>query len=171
MQVGQARRAPQAPLARVVRAVGLVAALALAPLAGAASEVALTLVGAADGSAAIELGLEELEAMPQVTVVTENEFVDGAVAFRGPLVRDVIARMEPAEVLRFTAANDYYVDIPTSDFVAFDAILAIEADGRRLSRRDKGPLWLIYPMSDHPELRDPTYISRLIWQVVRIETP
>jgi hypothetical protein len=28
----------------------------------------------------------------------------------------------------------------------------------------------MYPISDHPELRDPTYVHRLIWQVVRIET-
>ena len=71
--------------------------------------------------------------------------------------------------MRFVAANDYYVDIPTSDFADYDAILAMEADGEPLSRREKGPLWLMYPISDHAELRDPIYLRRLIWQVVRIE--
>ena len=47
----------------------------------------------------------------------------------------------------FVAANDYYVDIPTEDFTTYDAILAMEADGERLSRREKGPLWLMYPIS------------------------
>ena len=51
------------------------------------------------------------------------------------------------------AANDYFVDIPTQDFRDYDAILAMEADGKQLSRRDKGPLWLMYPISDHAELR------------------
>jgi hypothetical protein len=42
-------------------------------------------------------------------------------------------------------------------------------DGVPLSKRDKGPIWMIYPMSDHEELRDPVYNSRLIWQVVKLE--
>ena len=46
----------------------------------------------------------------------------------------------------------------------------MEADGKPLSRREKGPLWLMYPISDHAELRDPIYLRRLIWQVVRIES-
>ena len=45
----------------------------------------------------------------------------------------------------------------------------MEADGEKLSRREKGPLWLMYPISDHAELNDPIYLRRLIWQVVRIE--
>ena len=52
-----------------------------------------------------------------------------------------------------------------------DQTLALmEADGKKLSRRDKGPLWLMYPISDHDELKDALYIHRLIWQVVRIES-
>ena len=105
------------------------------------------------------------------TVVTENEFANGKVAYRGPLVRDVLAQLglDDVEQVRLVAANDYFVDIPTEDFRDYDAILAMEADGKRLSRRDKGPLWLMYPISDHAELNDPVYLRRLIWQVVRIE--
>jgi hypothetical protein len=93
------------------------------------------------------------------------------VAYRGPLVRDVLAQLglDGLDFVRLVAANDYYVDIPTEDFRTYDAILAMEADGERLSRREKGPLWLMYPISDYPELRDPIYMRRLIWQVVRIE--
>jgi len=71
--------------------------------------------------------------------------------------------------VRFVAANDYYVDIPTEDLVKYHAILAMQADGRPLTRREKGPLWLMYPISDYPALQDPIYMRRLIWQVVRIE--
>ena len=73
------------------------------------------------------------------------------------------------ESVRFIAANDYFVEIPTEDFRRYDVILAMEADGAPLARRDKGPIWLMYPISDHEELGDPIYIHRLIWQVVRIE--
>lgn len=120
----------------------------------------------------LEFTLAEIDALPKATIETENEFTDGMTTYRGPLVRDVIEHLGLGEAatLRFIAANDYYVDIPTADFRRYNAILAMEADGTRLSRRDKGPLWLMYPISDHSELQgDPTYITRLIWQVVRIE--
>jgi hypothetical protein len=141
-----------------------------AGVAGAAGP-ALALVGA--DSATLELSLEQLEAMPQETVATENEFSDGVVSYRGPLVRDVLAQagLDQLETVRFIAANDYFVDIPTTDFRDYDAILAMEANGEKLSRREKGPLWLMYPISEHAELRDPIYLRRLIWQVVRIEAP
>ncbi len=43
------------------------------------------------------------------------------------------------------------------------------ADGERLSLRDKGPLWLMYPIDDHAELQDPLYNVRLIWQLTSME--
>jgi hypothetical protein len=148
--------------------VAAAAILASAPCVLAGADAALTLSHAAK---TIEMSLDDLAALPQTTVVTENEFSDGKVAYRGPLVRDVLAQLgldQEAEV-RFTAANDYFVDIPTRDFKDYDAILAMEADGKPLSRREKGPLWLMYPISDHRELLDPVYLRRLIWQVVRID--
>jgi hypothetical protein len=158
---------PECPFA--ARALVAAAVLITAPgaIAGAA-ETALTL---SRESKTIELSLEDLAALPQVTVVTENEFSDGKVAYRGPLARDVLAQvgLDHEQAVRFVAANDYFVDIPTGDFRDYDAILAMEADGKPLSRREKGPLWLMYPISDHAELNDPTYLGRLIWQVVRIE--
>ena len=106
------------------------------------------------------LSLDDLAALPQVTVKTENEFADGMVTYRGPLVRDVLAKLglDKLDQVRFVAANDYYVDIPTEDFADYDAILAMEANGEKLSRREKGPLWLMYPISDHAELKDPIYL-------------
>lgn len=144
---------------------GLVAAVVLAGQAMAAP--ALTLV---NGSQQLELSVDDLMAMPQTVINTENEFVDGKVVYRGPLVRDVLARvgLDKVDNVRFVAANDYYVDIPMQNFRDYGAILAIEADGERLSRREKGPVWLMYPISDFPELHDPIYSRRLIWQVVEI---
>lgn len=157
--------------ARTLCALGLAATLALATPAVAQSP-ALTLVRGTDNMQTLEFSLDALAELPQVTIVTENEFSDGPVSYRGPLMRDVLAHLglDDADTIRLTAVNDYYVDIPTSDFRRFNVILAIEADGVRLSRREKGPLWVMYPISDHAELRDPVYNARLIWQVVRIES-
>lgn len=124
-----------------------------------------------NGDRRIELSLEDLAAMPQHEIRTETDFTDGMRLYRGPLARDVLALagLDAAEMVRFIALNDYFVDIPVSDFTQFDVIMALESDGRRLSRRDKGPIWLMYPISDHEKLADPSYYARLIWQVRRIE--
>lgn len=123
------------------------------------------------GDEAVELTLEDLEAMPQHSITTVTEFTDGATTFTGPLARDVFEHLDLNEVdtVRLTAINDYFIDVPTSDFRQYDVIMALEADGRRLSRRDKGPIWLMYPISDHEELADPQYVARLIWQLVSAE--
>jgi hypothetical protein len=155
-------------LTRALTGALILAAVCLPQAAGAGADLRLI---AADRTTTLDLSLESLAALPQATVVTENEFATGMVAYRGPLMRDVLAQLGLGDVaeVRLIAANDYFVDIPTEDFRAYDAILAMEADGKRLSRRDKGPLWLMYPISDHAELNDPVYLRRLIWQLVRIE--
>jgi len=109
--------------------------------------------------------------MQQFEVVTANEFVDGTKTFRGPLVRNILARSNALDSKHvvLTAANDYQVDVDVREFFTYDAILALTMDGVALSARDMGPIWMIYPMSDFEVLRDPVYNSRLIWQVIMME--
>jgi hypothetical protein len=123
------------------------------------------------GSAELRLTEAELLAMPQVTIRTSTEFTDGVIAFAGPLARDVIARagVGKATTAHMVAANDYAVDIPISDFHDYDVVLALSADGKRLSMRDKGPIWLVYPFDGHSELNDPIYNARSIWQLTTVE--
>lgn len=115
--------------------------------------------------------LEELRALPQVTIRTENEFSDGMNDYTGPLARDVmqiIGRGTGTKV-KLTAANDYAVEIDLQEFDDFDAIFALDMNGVAFSVRDKGPIWVMYPLSDNAELQDPVYNNRLIWQLVRLE--
>ncbi|MFQ1877342.1 hypothetical protein ACK36J_07910 [Aeromonas veronii] len=39
-----------------------------------------------------------------------------------------------------------------------------------MTLRNKGPLWIIYPLSDHPELNKELYHSRMVWQLTAIES-
>lgn len=136
----------------------------------AGGEAVLKLTNISEG---VEISLSEgdLLALPQATVITENEFVDGLVSFSGPLARDVVALLGDPDVESFTlaAVNDYSVDVPSQDFANYDVIFALFQDGERFSPRDKGPVWVIYPMTDHVELQDRVYNDRLIWQLVRVD--
>ena len=152
--------------------VGSVFALSFlfASAASAGDEVYLSLTNVSDGAVVI-LTEDDLLAMEQFTVRTENEFVDGLAEFTGPLARDVIALLTETEIesLKLTAVNDYAVEVPMSDILDYDVIFAMAQNGIRFSVRDKGPIWVIYPMSDNIELQDRVYNDRLIWQLVKVD--
>ncbi len=159
--------------ARLMRIAGLVLALLALAFAGAAAaqEEADLVIVDANGQLVKSYTVDDLAALPQHRIVTGNEFVEGKVTFEGPRVRDVLkdAGITPARKMTFIALNDYAVQIPSAEFAKYDPILALKANGKWLSRRDKGPIWMIYPMDDFPELHDPVFNSRLIWQLARIE--
>ena len=171
IETGAGFRMSKAQMVRFAEAAPLVFAALSLSVSVASAQTQLTLGGGDENAEISEFTLEDLAGFPQATIVTEHSFADGKVAYRGPLVRNLIERLalEEGDALRFVAANDYSIEIPISDFTDYDVILAMEADGKPLSRREKGPLWLMYPISDNDELKDPTYTHRLIWQVVRIE--
>lgn len=145
----------------------LCAALA-ASLLAAAPAFADALLTITTDEGEIALTREDIEALPQHEITTTTEFTDGAATFRGPLARDVLNPPKGATVAVMRAINDYAIEIPIEDFTRFDVVLATHMNGKALSRRDKGPIWVMYPLSDHPELADPVYINRLIWQLATV---
>ena len=42
-------------------------------------------------------------------------------------------------------------------------------NGKPMSVREKGPLFVIYPFDEQPQLKTSTYFSRCIWQLKQIE--
>ena len=119
------------------------------------------------GNGEITFTEAELEALEWRVIRTKTEFTDGENEFAGPRIAailDLIGRAG-ATTVEMVAANDYAVEIAIEEILQYDAIAAMEMDGQRLSLRDKGPLWVMYPLDDFGELRDPAYNSRLIWQL------
>lgn len=168
------------PLARsLLKALGTFAALLLlgqvAPAADTADlpapseRVILRIYGAIErhnGGDIAAFDRAQLEALPQTTVRTTTPWTEGVIAFRGPLARDVLETVGAhGTVVTATAINDYQVKIPFADFQSHDVIMALTRDGRRMRIRDRGPIWIIYPWSDHPELRDGLHHGRSIWQL------
>lgn len=159
-----------AVLAVTVLAVTLLGGAVLAGADGQALADPILEVQAADGTLLRSFTRAELLAMPQATILTKNDFVDGKVAFSGPRAASVLAAagMPLTGAVVMQAANDYKVEIAVAELIRYGAIMALSMNGKQLSLRDKGPIWLIYPMSEFPELQDPVYNDRLIWQLVRV---
>lgn len=110
-----------------------------------------------------------LDALPQKSIVTETPWIKGTVKFTGPLLSDVLAAVNATGTnLKAYALNDYKVNIPVEDAKKYGVILARQMDGKPLAVRDKGPLFVMYPFAQFPEIKTSVYFSRCIWQLQSI---
>ncbi|NJN46526.1 MAG: molybdopterin-dependent oxidoreductase [Candidatus Competibacteraceae bacterium] len=136
-------------------------------------EVILAITGAisrtnAPGKAEFDLAMLQALGVEQRRRTTP--WTDGIQEFDGVLMRDVMKAVGATgqEVLA-SALNDYAITIPLDDFTQYPILLAFAANGKALTRRDKGPLWIIYPTEEFPETNTATHIARSIWQLYHLE--
>lgn len=159
-------------LSRLVAALGLLAGLVLLPGLGAArahDQTLLVVSGAIEGGGPVSFTRGELMALGMKSITTETPWMAEETLFEGPLLRDLLERVgAQGDRIEAVALNNYRVEIPISDAASYDVILAMRVDGKDMSIRDRGPLWLIYPWSGHDELRQELYYSRAIWQIREI---
>ena len=133
------------------------------------SKVVLTVSGTLSkpnhGKDAI-FSMEMLEKLPQQTFTTKTPWYPQAVTFTGPLLRDVLAAAGASgKQISARAIDDYKTLIPMSDAQNFKLILARQIDGKNLSIREKGPLFIVYPYDSKPELQAQVYLDRSAWQL------
>jgi len=86
------------------------------------------------------------------------------------LLRDVLkaAGAQGRQLMAF-ALNDYKTSIPVEDAHRYDVIVARLLNGQSMSVREKGPLFIIYPFDDLPELRTETHYGRSAWQLKTLQ--
>jgi hypothetical protein len=113
---------------------------------------------------------EMLQRLPAQRLETTTPWAKGRRLYEGPWLRDVLAAAG-AQGTRLVcrALNDYSATLPRDDADQTDLMLALRIDGQPIRTRDKGPLLLIYPFDDRPDLRNPVYYGRAVWQLAAIE--
>ncbi|MBR9842696.1 MAG: molybdopterin-dependent oxidoreductase [Rhodobacteraceae bacterium] len=115
------------------------------------------------------LDLEMLRALGESVITTETIWTPDNHTFIGVRLKTLLEYIgAEGDTINATAINDYSVSIPISDATETGPIIAYEMDGKQLSRRDKGPLWVIYPFSSSRDYRTEVIYSRSIWQLDRI---
>ena len=108
--------------------------------------------------------------LEQGEIVTQTPWHEGKVSFSGPLGVALLAEVgAQGSDLRVTALNDYAADVPASDFAEHGVVLATHKDGEPMSIREQGPLFIVYPFDDNPDLLTETYLTRSVWQVAAID--
>ena len=107
-----------------------------------------------------------LAALPQRRIETSTPWAQGVRVYEGPLLRDVlVAAGADGRKLVARALNDYSSTVPRSDADDLGLVLATRLDGQAIRTRDNGPLLLIYPFDQRPDLRNQVYYGRSVWQL------
>ena len=123
-------------------------------------------IGKTNGAGVAQFDTAMLNSLPQHTIRTRTPWYPDVSEFRGPLLADVLALVEAkGSMISASALNDYSVSVPMQDAREHRVVIAILLNGKPMSIRDKGPLFLVYPFDSKPELRASTYYERSIWQL------
>lgn len=152
-----------------VAGVGASQSAAAQELAKPTGEVVLTIDGAiantnVDGRADFDMAM--LMAMPSARFRTVTPWTDGATEFEGVTIKDLFAAVGASgKAVKASALNDYIADVDLETAVSSGAIIAYRINGAEISVRDKGPLWIMFPFDDKPQLRAETIYSQSVWQL------
>ncbi len=148
----------------------LILAFAVLANPALAGDPVLTVSGqGANGPVKITFDQAALDALPQQTITTGTPWYEGKRSFSGPLLQALVEKAGvKGQTLRVVALNDYAATLPYADLGQFGVVLASRIDGKLLSVRDKGPLFVMYPFDSSEALRQETYYARAVWQVDRI---
>lgn len=117
-----------------------------------------------------QFDLEMLQSMEPINFATTTIWTAGTKSFVGVPLAALLKQLGVTSgTLKATAINDYSVDIPVADINEHAPIIAFSMDDTLMSRREKGPLWIVYPYDSDANYRSETVYSRSIWQLDRIE--
>jgi hypothetical protein len=114
-----------------------------------------------------ELSREQLLLMPQKEITTSLPWVDGKSVYSGVTLQTILETIDLpiSSQVTFVALNDYKIAVPKEDFDDYHPIIAIKQNGEFMSVRDKGPYWLIYPLSSNPSINNTDFHAKMIWQI------
>ena len=136
-------------------------------------DVLLTVTGAiektnAEGALMLDAAL--LESLPQHSFTTSTIWTEGTATYSGVMLRDLLDAIgAKGATVTLTALNDYQISMPAADALADGPLLATLADGKPMSVREKGPVWMLFPYDDVAAYRTEQTYARSIWQLNRIE--
>lgn len=110
--------------------------------------------------------LERLDALTQTTVKTITPWTEAEESFQGVRLDQLLAAMgAKGSNLEAVALNDYSTRFTTQALLQYPVILATRKEGQVMRVRDKGPIWIIYPLSDYPALRKEEHHHAMVWQL------
>jgi hypothetical protein len=118
----------------------------------------------------IAFDMNSLLDLPATEVTTNNRWLPGPVKFTGIRISDLLNSVgAQSNEIEARAANEYKFRLTNIDFDKYPIIVAYMKDGKPMSVRELGPLWIIFPFDDFPELLNDRNEAASVWQLTDIE--
>lgn len=111
-----------------------------------------------------------LESLGTTALRTSTAWTADAPLFEGVPARDLLDAVgaDGREVVA-GALNDYTVTIPLAELYRYPVLLALKMNGEYLKIRNKGPIWLVYPRDQYPELNNSLTDKKWVWQLSHLK--
>jgi len=114
--------------------------------------------------------LGKVDALSQQRTTTHSPFFPGTKTFSGPLLADLLAAAlsaEPKEStpIKLIALNNYSIQTTFGKLKHADAIVATRKNDLPMSIKDRGPFWIIFPLTKRPDLENEDFYRLMIWQL------
>jgi hypothetical protein len=127
-------------------------------------------IGHANVGQEAHFDLALLEQLGPVTIQTTTIWTEGVQTFTGVPLAAVLAAVEAqGSMIDAWAVNDYWAEIPVAEAQEDGPIIAFAQNGVRMTTRDKGPLWIIYPYDADDAYQSEEIYARSVWQLLRLE--
>lgn len=127
-------------------------------------------ISAESGGDNIEFDMAALQALPSTVITTDNPWIDAPAEFTGVRISVLLESVGAQSTsIEARAANEYKFKLTMIDFEKYPIIVAYMRDGKAMEYRDLGPLWIIFPFDDFPELLTNRNKAASVWQLTDIE--
>jgi hypothetical protein len=119
----------------------------------------LILEGQTKDGKASQFSLEQLKSLASTHVPTREPHqnsTDAIFDFQGVLVSTLLEKAgiaANAEEVTFVAFDAYRAPVSVADLRRYPVLLAMQKNGQPIPRAEGGPLYLVFPISQYPELR------------------
>lgn len=138
-------------------------------------EVILTLsgdIGVTNSGDMLELDMTTLEGFGLVKYTVNDPWLDAENTYTGVLISDlhkVLGSSGAATSMRFTALDDYQVDISLEEAEKWPILLATRTNGEYMDIENSGPTRVIFPFDAFPDIDQVEYKPIWIWNIKSVE--
>lgn len=148
----------------ILRSVFAVFLAVATQMAFAKGDIILTVTDPSGTS--INYDLAAIEALGSTTLDTHTSWTDGPQRFTGIRASVLLAALGiRGATVRSLTLNNYETSMSVKDLTDYPVIIAYKRNGEYLSIRNKGPLWIIFPVKDFPELDGLETDQKMAWNL------
>jgi len=114
--------------------------------------------------------LQRLDALAQTEVTTLTPWTESSDRYSGVRLSELLQALgAQGKTINATALNDYSTQFSNAALLKYPVILATRRNNQPMRIRDKGPIWIIYPLDDHPQLRTEAHHHAMVWQLKSLQ--